>query len=275
MIFALKCRFLIVPEHDLSGDDRKHLELCRRNDGRFHDWIDKADMARLARKPKGGGAALANRALKQQIMNWGLADAVIANGPMRPYLNLAMDRAFEVAGQGSSDDNAFVVMSESLGSFVVLDAMAAGSQPVANVIERSDDLYFFANQFALLELGRLGNLPPPPAAGVAGLVPIAPPATRPSPLETLRAWGRSRRLLDRPRQIIAFSDPSDLLTYVVPAIEGVKVVNLYDRNATRWFGLFANPAGAHTGHLRNASVWKVLIRQTAAIRAPRPPGAPK
>ncbi len=43
-------------------------------------------------------------------------------------------------------------------------------------------------------------------------------------------------------QVVAWSDPSDVITYRVPRIGDVEVVNLYVQNATRWFGLFESPA---------------------------------
>jgi hypothetical protein len=257
LVFPLKCKFLLVPEHDLSGDDLEHLAYCGLDPAKAHyDWLSAEDRAELARRPRGGHAALANRYLKQKIMNWGLADAVIAVGPMRDYLNEAMEQAFEVARKGSnSGDDSFVIMSESLGSFLVLDAMR-GSGAVAELMERTHYLYFFANQFALLEMGRLTRLSSSASDAAArsagdGL----------SPLQALQRWAaKDAALTDRPRQIVAFSDPSDILTFRVPAMSGVTVVNLYDRNTPRWLGLYADPGKAHTGHLSNKSVWKILTR---------------
>lgn len=270
LLFPLKCRLLIAPENELSGNDVEHIALCRRNDrtNHYYQWLSDADLAALDRRPKGGHASLANRFLKQQIMNWGLSDAVIALGPMRSYLKQAMDDAFDFARQGAEGDR-FVVMAESLGSFAVLDAMILNGSAVRDVFARTDDLYLFANQFALLELGRIDGLPQastfpqPSLAADAG----STSSDRVSPLTTLREWGmvsRHERDLasgqaERPRQIIAFSDPNDLFTYLMPPIPGVKVVNLFDRNATSWLGLFENPVAAHTGHLRNRQVIKLLV----------------
>jgi hypothetical protein len=257
LVFPLKCKFLLVPEHDLSGDDLEGLAYCGLDPAKAHyDWLSADDRAELARRPRGGHAALANRSLKQKIMNWGLADAVIAGGPMRHYLNEAMDQAFEVARKGSqAGDGSFVVMSESLGSFVVLDAMR-GHGAVAKVMERTHYLYFFANQFALLEMARLTGISSPAADSAARSADDGE-----SPLQALQRWAaKGAGLADRPRQIVAFSDPSDILTYRVPAMSGVTVVNLYDRNTPRWLGLYADPGKAHTGHLANKRVWKILIR---------------
>jgi hypothetical protein len=290
LLFPLKCRFILLPEHDLSGDDREHLRLFRRSDGRYYDWLDARDEARLRQPPKGGHAALFNRILKQQILNWGLTDAVIALGPMQRYFRKAICEAFDLVYKGAKDKDAFVIMSESLGSFVVLDAVALKLRPVMKILERTDDLYFFANQFSLLELGRLDlgatstekrALKPGAAATIDQ---HAPDSAEGSPLQALQEWAELQSNVEssqakqfantsepltqspsdnlpRPRQVIAFSDPSDLLTYLVPKLDRVTVVNLFDRNAPRWLGLFANPIKAHTQHLANKRVWKVLTER--------------
>jgi hypothetical protein len=61
---------------------------------------------------------------------------------------------------------------------------------------------------------------------------------------------RRRSSRGRPKQIIAFGDPSDLLTYQVPRLldesgkELTIMVSLYDRNEIAGFGLLANPIKA-------------------------------
>ena len=57
----------------------------------------------------------------------GSTDAVIALGPMRSLFRKTMDKAFNYAARYDGHDVAgqeFVVVSESLGSFVVMDAAA-------------------------------------------------------------------------------------------------------------------------------------------------------
>ena len=79
-------------------------------------------------------------------------------------------------------------------------------------------------------------------------------------------WGgRGRRELvvgGRPayKQIIAFSDPSDALTFRVPPIDGVTVVNVYDRNGIDLLHLGADPVAAHTGHSSNPHVLDLMLR---------------
>ncbi|MBO9714201.1 hypothetical protein [Sphingomonas sp.] len=264
LLFPLKCRFLLLPEHDLSGDDKQHLALCECTEPPYYDWVGEKGRETLAKRPRGGAAAFLNRRIKQEILNWGLSDAVIALGPMRRYLRETMSQAFDRVRTAAGDGDSFVVMSESLGSFVVMDS--AEIESVADVLGRTDHLYFLANQFSLLELGRLQGIDEVrSAAGGAELRSLAADEP-PSPLAALQRWAggsaRSLRTGDggaRPRQIIAFSDPSDMLTYPVPALDGVTIVNLFVRNTPRWFGLFVLPGAAHTGHLGNRKVRAALI----------------
>jgi len=261
LLFPLKCRFLLVPEHDLSGNDRTNLTHCVER-----GWLSQVELDRLlGSKPQSKGGAWLNAAGKQQILNWGLSDAVIALGPMRRYLNDAIEKACETAIADGPDDE-YVIFAESLGSFVVLDAFAANHPKVVDVVERTNDLYLLANQFALLELARIEGIPTDSQRGAALLGDAAgQPADPPSPLAVLGEWGRSTtpnlvgKPAGQPRQIVAFSDPSDLLTYRVPALEGVKVVNVYDRQGFDFLGLVADPGKAHTGHVDNPAVWKVLL----------------
>ena len=62
-----------------------------------------------------------------------------------------MEAAFSYAS-GDRASSEYVVISESLGSFVVLDAYSDENPSVRSVLDAAHNLYFFANQFALLEL---------------------------------------------------------------------------------------------------------------------------
>lgn len=272
LLFPAKCRFIVYPEIHLSGLDRAHIKLCACDQKPYYPWLsaDERDAA-LAHKPTSGGGARANAYLKQQIMNWGMADAVLALGPLRTYCRQALDLAFDYASRGDAGgltEQEFVVISESLGSFAVLDAfnnLFEDSRAAQRVGERAPDLYFFANQFALLELARIER----PQESAAALAPGT------SPVHLLRRWALSGPGVEatrRPKQVIAFSDPSDLLTYSVPKLKdpGGKdlalVVNVYDRNEWSWLRLFANPTMAHTAHARNRSVLRLMFSQAP----PRP-----
>ena len=58
----------------------------------------------------------------------------------------------------------------------------------------------------------------------------------------------------------ARNDPSDVITFRVPKIGNVDVVNV--KNATRWFGLFESPGAAHGSYAKNKQVMRVMFDDT-------------
>lgn len=58
---------------------------------------------------------------------------------------------------------------------------------------------------------------------------------------------------------MAWSDPSDVITFRVPKIGDVDVVNLYVHNARRWFGLFESPTDARADYAKNKDVLRVMF----------------
>jgi hypothetical protein len=263
LLFALKCRFILSPDADLAGADREHLEYCARTDAPYYPWLTKEELQKLVdAQPTAGPGASLNVAIKRSIMNWGLSDAAMAMGPMRFYFRKTMNEAFNyatrLADQASTDQD-FVVISASLGSFVVLDALFNDdhqTDAARQVATQNSLLYFFANQWALLELARIQGLPSSPQ-----LEQIVPTAAT-TPVNLLQVWAAATQIgveSAKPKQIIAYSDPSDILTYRVPKIKGAIVVNLYDRNEINWFWLFANPMKAHTGHAQNPAVLRSMF----------------
>lgn len=264
LLLPLKCQFLVVPEHDLSGADKEHLRLCAQGplEGRkrdvakgdandaYYPWISPADAEALIRKrPASGGAALANRWLKQQILNWGVADAPIVLGTMQPLIRKGIDAAFAGLAAGERGPTVHrIAVTESLGSFVLLDSMKLSQSKAAEFVGESADLFFIANQFALLELARINfdegaSLAPNGGASVLGVLARE---ARPAAIPT-------------PRQVVAISDPSDVLTHVVPDVNGVDVVNIVAPVSGRW-KLFTRPDKAHRGALRDRAVMDMLLR---------------
>ncbi|MDP9412838.1 MAG: hypothetical protein M3Q08_01835 [Pseudomonadota bacterium] len=292
LLFPLKCAALLAPDSALAGPDRAHLKLCARENPPYHRWLSEEELAAALAGPRSGGAAWPNGMMKRQILNWGLADSVIAAGPMRHYLRDVVNEAFANAMSGDDDGREYVVMSESLGSFVVLDAFAACRPGVTRVLERTAHLYFFANQLAMLELASIGPLPkdPAPPCTPHALVKADESAAEATPLSALRRWaeappiiadpdGRQRALLgekaltssgERLKQIVAFSDPSDMLSYMVPKIKGAITVNLFVRMTGGPLKLFADPLKAHRGHITDRAVWKLLMGRRASGARGRP-----
>lgn len=292
LVHPIKCRFLLRPDAPLTGLSKDQLDVCSAQgayaDGEHHAWLTKDEAAQVAKTAglTGGGAKL-NRMLKTEIMNWGLADAVIATGPFSETLGrgiggaLAWAATTPVQGAAPSDGaRRFVVISESLGSFIVLDyytrhyaqgaaqsAATARSAPdteraaygVVQVLDNTDRLYFLANQVALLEMSRLSVTTP------------APGALPDSGLSGLQRWGAKSKASSsgglaepEPRQLVAFHDPSDILTFEVPtAIGGARVHNVFLANGPTYFGLLAEPGRAHTAHSRNSCVLEIIFDRAA------------
>jgi len=324
-------------------------------DDDYHPWLTREQFDQLgAQRPDGGGAPWANRYLKSEILDWGLSDAVVSLGStkveMRETVRCALSAiaAFDPARGDSIATKApltppplssaanvscersptylrgarFVIVSHSLGSFMLLDTFAAATgdiriideeerrdgvptRPAASaadelcvgqgapmahaatgsfaksaqiadlemqrmstrdryaslcfVIDNSYNLYFLANQVPLLEIARIEQASAP-ADG-----PIQ---------DTLGEWARlSAQRAGEAEQIVAFSDPGDILTYRVPCIANASVTNIAVHNAFRWFGLFENPGPAHTGYFTNSQVLRTMFGESgdAAAQAARPP----
>jgi hypothetical protein len=274
LALPLRCMAVLAPEAELAGPDEDNLRLCAAVDRQgqplsdeiHYPHLSKGELERLLRtRPKGGGAAWLNGRLKRSLVDWGLSDAVIALGPMRKHLHDAIDQAFAYAAGLHPEGGppaTFVVVAESLGSFIVFDAYGHGKAFVQKVLDRTACLYFFANQLGLLELGRLSQPDQTLELQRTGEAPSL------SVHKVLKRWAAQAprpHALDatppRLRQIIAFSDPSDALTFRVPAIPDAKVVNVHDRNGFRLWPFFADPAAAQTGHGSNRRVLKLMLRQ--------------
>jgi hypothetical protein len=248
---------VMEPEAELAGADRKHLQLCAGldADGRPLDddvhppLIERSRLDELLRtRPPFGGAAWANGFAKRELVDWGFSDAVMALGPMKQYLHETIERACDFAaafGEAHRAPSRYVVVAESLGSFIVFDAYAHAKTRVCSVLDETAHVYFFANQLALLELARLSE-------------PAAPSILPLSLHQALSRWANASQEL---KQIIAFSDPSDLLTFRVPAVPNAKVVNVCDRMGLDLFHLIAGPVAAHTGHSRNPAVLKLMLKR--------------
>ena len=115
------------------------------------------------------------------------------------------------------------------------------------ILTHASQAYFFANQVALLELADFGN---------TGTSTSSPPEG------LFHSWiaYRQKAHQDQP-QIIAWSDPSDILSWWVPQIDGISVQNIPIKNAAHLFWLFENPLLAHDNYAKNRKVLQVIFKQ--------------
>ena len=195
---------------------------------------------------------------------------------------------------GKTMDQEFVGVTHSLGAYLFFNALnpdAATSAPkppqpqatmtddkdaaLRYILERTSLVYFFANQIEPLEIANL-EVTPASAASFPSRGLDAPPAPT-APAENFRAlvnrWKQMQTDFQTTLhpddaaarmkvQVVAWSDPSDVITFRVPKIGDVDVVNLYVQNAQRWFGLFESPSAAHADYAKNKDVLRVMFEDT-------------
>ena len=306
-------------------------------------WFTPNQAASLMHlQPRGGSTAVLNRWAKAEILDWGFSDAVLSLGTMRPYTHetircaLMTIAAFDPAAPAEQlivrpdkplkaavpqaafqqmvtcknsrpprgQDN-FVIVSHSLGSFLLLDTFASAASQMHDesarvgagasaetggqalcvpesaagvrlarssvatelqsqyagfcaILRETNNLYFMANQFPLLELARIEGINP--GLGYSDR-PRSDAAPSPKPADTpgqrlrdaLGEWARIRSS-DKPKSVVAFSDPNDLLTFYLPCIAGAQIYNVPVHNDTAWFHVLERPDTAHTGYFLNKKV---------------------
>jgi hypothetical protein len=193
--------------------------------------------------------------------------------------------------QNQELDQEFVGVTHSLGAYLFFNALNPDARTTAQTAEpaavKADDdsavqyifqrtslVYFFANQIELLEITNLEDTSP--ASGLHSRGLEAPPVHT-APAENFRAlvtrWKQMQTDFQTALhpgdtaarsklQVVAWSDPSDVITFRVPKIGNVDVVNLYVRNAFGWFGLFESPTKAHDDYAKNKEVLRVMFESS-------------
>jgi hypothetical protein len=124
------------------------------------------------------------------------------------------------------------------------------------ILKRTSLVVFFANQLRLLELSSLDG---PTERNIA---------------THLEDWGKARceylKSLPDARQeckhpmIIALNDPSDLLTWTVPPLGDIHVVNYSVKNSTHWLGLVEDPTKAHSNYATDKRAIKEMLTTSDA-----------
>lgn len=294
LVFPLKCRNIILGEAELAGPDKELLALCagkvdpHRPEEPRYTWITPAQAKSAESLPPRG--ARFNRGVKNNLMDWGFSDPMMAVGPLRELFREAMlqlfvkSALFRTKGTSGDDsgaypqathaDREFVVVSHSLGSFLVFSTLinrvtanrclaleseaiqresnqagvvseTAEDRATCHILAHTSTMYFFANQIPLLYLAAVV---PPQAAGAA-----ADLSTQMQALQTVRQYFGKAEI-----HITAFSDPSDLLSWHFPPIGNAVVENCIVRN-TFWHWLIAPPEGAHTKYAQNNEVLRIMM----------------
>ena len=297
LAYPLKCKWLIARDARLTGPSKTHLEVCSAattpdpaHPERYlsYQWISTSQAAELEHaKPR---ARILNRSLKSGLMDWGFGDAVMALGPLEEVLtagirellikSLQSDGADPHAVIGDEDADVFFV-THSLGSYlslVALDADLLGPddadlkefqitpeqrQAAEYFSAHTAGFYMMANQIALLQLARVSGASendtgPCPSGGKS--VP-----------SSIAHWRCKRDLylkehasVAREPQIVAWSDPNDLLSWEVPPIEGVHVVNISVRNPGFKIPPFLeSPTSARANYAQNKEVLRRILKPSS------------
>jgi hypothetical protein len=246
-----------------------------------------------------------------------LADVALYAGTyretvMRPSVEKGL--CYFVGGKPSPDGSACrnrayqdptVIVTHSLGSYMLMDAihdqLTRAHRPLstaaAQVLQRTQFIYMMANQLALLDLTTLTSYSQS-ASAEAPLETAAPNARRfPGMVRTFaKEWSSLRlaapvRLQTQmqnaqpvsvsDRQIVAFSDPNDILSWLVQKQNAdlpsnkVFLANVYMSNGEFTIPpLFSDPSGAHTGYFDNRTVLELMIcgMQNGAVGSCLPNG---
>ena len=284
LTFSLKCRQLIAGDASFVAPNKARIDTCSTREPnagvphRFksYDWISKDEAARLRQLPARG--AKLNRQLKSDLMDWAFSDAVMALGPLRLYvldgirqllLKSLADASTASQGDatGARANQEFIIVSHSLGSYLIFSALdmeqmtgkTATAEETRNdlreILKRTSLVVFFANQLRLLEFAGLDG---PSERNIA---------------THLKDWSKVRceylkslpgALQEcKPPRIIALNDPSDLLTWTVPALGDIEVENYSVRNSTRWLGLFENPTSAHSNYATDKRAIKEMLTSSS------------
>ena len=297
--YPLKCQWLIPSDAGLTGPSRQQMDICaavsqpdQDHPGRYlaYRWIQPPEAAELNGISR--HATFANRSLKNGLMDWGFGDAVMALGPVQEILTAGIRqllmKSLEAAGvnlQTSSQEDAgpdFFFITHSLGSYLSLAALDSEwlgpetpelSEFLISPEEKAAadyfaahtaGFYFLANQVELLELARV-SAPNQPDTNPSSSVPAK--TRKPRSITHWRSMRQSflehRSSLSPGPQIIAWSDPNDLLSWDVPHIDGVNVVNIHVRNSGFKIPPFVVwPTGAHDNYAKNSKVLRVIFKPT-------------
>lgn len=285
LVFSLKCRQIVRSDAELVGPNTDRIKLCSRlehdpaDPTRYisFDWIPKEEAPGLLKLASRG--ALANRKLKNGVLDWGFTDAILALGPLRTYLldgiRQLILKSVAISPSGLREaptarraDQEYVIVSHSLGSYLIFAALDINSaspkatdaeeaeNPFGHILERTSLVYFFANQLRLLQLANLDGRSND-TNNLANHLELWGKLR----CDFLKAQADSSGTCARP-QIVALNDPSDLLTWTVPKISSVDVSNIVVKNARHWLWLFESPTKAHDNYATNQNAIGQMLKLT-------------
>jgi len=174
-----------------------------------------------------------------------------------------------------------VLISHSLGGYMLMDALHEelrrnrndgslnANSAAYKIMANTELIYMMANQLALLDLTQLDHYPFPAnpvqfreAASVAA-------STKGGSGQLMKRFSedwsqvkhRARPNTPVQSQIVAFSDPNDILSWLAKSDDPkIQLTNVYlPNNEFAIPGLFSDPVNAHTGYFTNNAVLDLLV----------------
>ena len=218
----------------------------------------------------------------KQFLHDNLSDVALYGGTYRQVIRAAVEQALcrFIGGTPHPDSPRTctggvtgvptAVITHSMGAYMLMDATCdlagpsceTGAGSNGNAAEQMlGDLKYFAwlaNQVSFLDMTTLTAYPadadPSTTAAARG------PFQRLHPF--LNRW-RARRNPQNPLEIVALSDPNDLLSFYVSQADiadtQVQIHNVILPNSEwNWLGIFANPVTAHDGYLTNNTAMRIV-----------------
>lgn len=195
-----------------------------------------------------------NAALKSTLINDCFSDAIIYLGTDGDVMRNAFRASMDTIVASSTSEGPVVLVSESLGSKVLADALiedVAGKSARLAYFAPTEIVFMAANQIPLLELTEAdaNKDGQPDSAWVEFL------------REIVGNKFDERGVLS---QVIAFTDPNDLLSYELRN-RPFSVANVLVSNDKTWFGTLERPDTAHRGYLDNEKVWDFILCGHSAV----------
>lgn len=293
MLVRIKCAELVMLDSALVGESDAS-RFCAARYG-------SEALERLSSEPLS-----INRMLKADLVTWGFADAILASSDLERIIRTALRQAMLVQLQdatrsrngnaaapplpqvnedvpaflASVADQRWVVVTKSLGSWLTLGALTSESDYRApgqtTALDRrldsaafaticgSNQIHMLANQVALLRLSEItvreGNEAPEPPSDAAARDPAL----------NLQRVCQEGSL--RPLQVVAYHDPNDLLTFMLPepraGVQGALEPGTRSVSFTNVVAPFApvivpffvaNPAEAHDGQKLNPRIMNMVV----------------
>ncbi|KNZ33429.1 MAG: hypothetical protein AD742_05855 [Methylibium sp. NZG] len=246
-----------------------------------YDQTNKSKSCLLKPKPKDTPyphpRATLNALVKDRLLNDCFSDAVIYQGQARKAIVEQMQAVLAASRPAttlSTDTPKWALISSSLGSKLVFDSVfgltvsTEGNkrQAGANLRDGLRHVVWLSNQVPLLRLGDESLTGSKPTAETAveqfrkdGRLPV-------DSLDALMEQRRQFKRDDSPLKVASYTDPNDLLSYVVrspvdppqdkPRYE---VIDIVSSNSSTLLGLLANPVSVHTGYSKNDEVMRSVI----------------